>query len=184
MRFKILTILPAVAALSAWEGVPAAHAGNHALRLAPTYQLLTGSPFAGTGNDGTGLTSTWERMLTDKFGFGINLAWRTFPAGQAMTQIGYGLVLKHYLNGEGARGEGIRPFLEYGLLLQISTLAGRAGSGTSHDTRLTAGADLPLFGAPLYGAASYHFSTLRYFENPSIDLNYLGLEFGVRFSWE
>ncbi len=184
MSFKNLTAIFIVAMLSLFTVAASARAADHAFRLAPTYQLLTGSPFAGTGNDGTGITTTWERMLSDKSAFGINLAWRTFPSGQGLTQIGYGLVLKHYLNSQGVRGEGIRPFLEYGLLLQISTLAGRAGSGTSHDTRLTAGADFPLLGAPLYGAVSYHLSTLRYFENPSVDLNYLGLEFGVRFSWE
>jgi len=164
------------------DPTPAYHT-TKALRVGPSYQGMTRTPFAGVSSLGSGISSIYEIVISPASSLGINLAFRYFPGETAgapsLSQLGYGLMMKHYV----AQWTSIQPFFEYGLLLHLSWVSDRPSSGTAHDTLLGAGTDFRLGGIPLFVAASYHFSTLKLFESPSYSLDRIQTELGVRFSW-
>jgi hypothetical protein len=112
---------------------------------------------------GFSLPVTYEFELKPTFSLGIHLGYRM---ASSLHQMSYGLLLKHYLD-EDAEAR-IRPFLEYGLLLLVTRVSGREGSGTSHDTQLSVGSDFTPWGpegSKLFAELSYHYSRLSYFES-------------------
>ncbi len=152
---------------------------RRALRLAPSFQYLFSHAFDGVPQAGTGVFAAYEFILTPSFNLGINLSYRIFPGKERLQQIGYGLLLKHYLAGT-APGAAVSPFVEYGLLLQGSLTSTRPGAATSHDTRLSAGSDFKLLGRVLFVEASYHYSRAGFFELPAVKLDNFELELGWR----
>lgn len=158
---------------------PEAPTFRRALRLAPSFQYLFSRGFENVPQAGTGIFAAYEFLLTPSFNLGINLSYRIFPGKERLQQIGYGLLLKHYLAGT-APSAAVSPFVEYGLLLQGSMTSARKGAATSHDTRLSAGSDFKLLGQILFVEASYHYSRAGFFELPAVKLDNLELELGWR----
>jgi len=145
------------------------------LAIGLSTQLLTGRPLADHSVTGLGLSATYEFILKPRFSLGINLAYRYYPGTTALHQLGYGLLIKHYFQDPQ---EGWRPFIEYGLLMQVNRFKGRPNAGLSHDTRFSAGTDFTLGDVPMYMALSYHVSRLGFFEQSSLNLDNLELTFG------
>jgi hypothetical protein len=174
---------PLAPAPSAPEAAPSAPTPapvpRRALRLSPSFQYLFSRAFDGVSQAGTGVFTVYEFILSPKFNLGINLSYRIFPGKERLQQIGYGLLLKHYLAGT-APGAAVSPFFEYGLLLQSSRISTRPGAATSHDTRLSVGSDFKLFGRVLFVEASYHYSRAGFFELPAVKLDNFELELGWR----
>lgn len=171
--------LPAPAPEAAPSSPPSAPVPRRALRLAPSFQYLFSRAFDGVSQAGTGVFTAYEFILSPKFNLGINLSYRIFPGKERLQQLGYGLLLKHYLAGT-APGAAVSPFFEYGLLLQSSRISTRPGAATSHDTRLSVGSDFKLFGRVLFVEASYHYSRAGFFELPAVKLDNFELELGWR----
>jgi hypothetical protein len=129
---------------------------------------------------GLGLTSAYEFILTERFTLGIDLEYRHFSGEAATSQLGYGLLMKHYLTPSQLLEQKLVPFVEYGLLMSVTRQKGRPYSGTAHDTKLGAGANFTVGETPLFAEASYHFSRLTYFEQQKLNFDYLQIAFGWR----
>lgn len=150
--------------------------------MAPTFQIsLQPAVFPRASQLGPGLELVYEYVLSPRFVIGVNMAARFHPGDESMEQLGYGLLLKHYFDGDDQAG--FRPFVEYGLLMQIVWASNHYGSGVAHDTRLGAGFDFRIGGVPLYYATSFHFSTAKLFDSETYGLNRVEMALGVRFSW-
>lgn len=150
------------------------------LRIGLGTPILLAPPFDDQSNStGASVSAVYERAITDRFSIGIDLAYRRFGGAIVLSQLGYGLLLKHGFE----TGWGFRPFLEYGLLLQVTRRENVEGSGTSHDTKLGLGVEGSVMTLPLFVDASYHFSRLRYFETASTQLDYFDFRVGARIGW-
>ena len=139
------------------------------------YQKLTGF--------GTGLFGAYEFYLKPSFAIGINLSYRYYAGDAALHQVGYGLLLKHYLGGTSKPNATFMPYVEYGLLLQINKISGRKGTGTAHDTRLSAGTDFRIAKKIFFVEGAWHYSRLGLFEEPSERLDNLEFDIGYRHRW-
>ncbi len=156
---------------------------DRSLRVAPTAQVLIFDPFDGVSRFGTGVFAAYEFMITRGFFLGINLSYRIYPGREQLHQLGYGLLMRHYLTGVDDEEAIFMPFLEYGLLLQMHFLSDRDGTGTSHDTRLGAGTDLRIGPTKWLVGANWHFSRLTLFEHEGFKMDYVELDVGYRFDW-
>ena len=185
---------PASASASApatyiWPSLPAAPAppsfATRSVRIGPSVQmfLLDPFPFEKISKVGTGLFGVYEFYLKPAFAIGINLSYRVHPGEATLHQIGYGLLMKHYLSGTSSTTSTFLPFVEYGLLLQINLLSDRKGSGTSHDTRLSVGTDIRLKKTFLFVEGSWHYSRLGIFDQKAERLDSLEFDLGYRLPW-
>ncbi len=154
-------------------------------RLGPSIQTFLYDPFPyqRVSRVGTGLFGVYEFYLKPSFAIGINLSYRLFPGETRLHQVGYGLMLKHYLAGMNSPDSVFMPFVEYGLLLQINKLSNRQGTGTAHDTRLSVGTDFRIAKKIFFVEASYHYSRLGLFEQPGEPLHNLEFDIGYRHPW-
>jgi hypothetical protein len=158
---------------------------TRSLRIAPSMQVLLFKPFpyAELSRVGTGVFAAYEFFLKPSSVIGINLSYRYFPGKADLHQVGYGLLLKHYLGGMDSLDSTFMPYVEYGLLLQINKLSTRLGTGTAHDTRLSAGTDVRISQKIFFVEASYHYSRLGLFEQVSERLDNIEFNLGYRYPW-
>lgn len=164
-----------------WGAPPAAGAESRAWSLGVGTYLPLAEPFHQQQSLGFALPLNYEFAIRPQFSLSIHAGYRF--VGE-LHQVSYGLRLRHYW---GSREEGltIRPYVEYGLLMLLNRLKGREGSGLSHDTELSAGADLKLLQSEttkVFVQLSYHFSRLSYFEGSKENLDCLQLSLGPK--WE
>ena len=135
-----------------------------------------------------GVDTVYEFEVKPRFVIGIYGALRRSigAPGGSFFQINYGLILKHYLHSSQEEAGFFRPYFQYGLLLSVSGLAGRSGSGTAHDTYLAAGGDFDVFGfgrPVVFLEMGYHYSRLRYFSESTVSLDSVAVAIGPRWSW-
>lgn len=158
---------------------------TRSLRIGPSLQvqLYEAFPYEKLSRVGTGMFGAYEFYLKPSFAIGINLSYRIHPGQADLHQVGYGLLLKHYLAGTSSPDSTFMPFVEYGLLLQMNFLSNRQGFGTAHDTRLSAGTDIRIAGKIFYVEGSWHYSRLGLFDQPSERLDDLEFDFGYRYPW-
>lgn len=156
-------------------------------RVGVSWNSALDDGFWGASPQAPGVLGVYEFNITPRFTLGIDLEYRRFLQGiskEKVSQLGYGLLLKHSLPGLLSGGESPAswtPYLEYGLLMNVSRRDGEVRSGTSHDTRLTVGVDFLLRELPAFADLSYHYSKLDYFDQPRVDLDFVQLSFGFRF---
>jgi hypothetical protein len=146
--------------------------------LAATYDVLLTSAFDPSSRHGLGASAGYEFHLSQTFNLGLGLAYRAYPGSPATHQIGYGATLKHFFSRTWATEDGFYPFVDYGLLLQQTSVSGREGSATSHDTRLGAGAVLRTSGVAFFIALGGHYSRLGFFDRRSTAIPYLEAQVG------
>ncbi len=158
---------------------------TRSLRIGPSLQtfLFDPFPYAKLARVGTGLFGAYEFFLKPSFVIGINLSYRYYPGESHLHQVGYGLLLKHYLGGTKSPDSTVMPYVEYGLLLQINKLSTRKGTGTAHDTRLSAGTDFRIAKKIFFVEASYHYSRLGLFEQVAERLDNVEFDVGYRYPW-
>lgn len=150
------------------------------LRLAPTSVFLTGKPFGTTALAGLGLNAAYEFIITPSFFVGLQLAARYYPAQMWLGQLGYGVTLRHaFLPTDWM----FRPYLQYGLLMQMTWVQGQPGSGMSHDTHLGIGVDSKWLNIPLFLQVSYDISRLRYFGNTEENVDRFEIQLGWQYAW-
>jgi hypothetical protein len=140
------------------------------------------NPF-GLATTGIGPSAVYEFLLSPRFSIGINLAYHWYLGQPQVSQLGYGLLLKHYFQQEQPR-PGVRPYLEYGLLLSSTRISDRDSYAIAHDTRLTAGLDFVIFKSlPVVFCfdATYHLSWIGFFNNPSYNLMAAEFVLGARY---
>jgi hypothetical protein len=140
-------------------------------------------PYQKLSRIGTGVFGAYEFYLKPSFAIGINLSYRYYPGNSALHQVGYGLLMKHYLGGTSSPDSTFMPYVEYGLLLQLNKISGRKGTGTAHDTRLSAGTDLRIAKKIFFIEGSWHYSRLGLFEDNSERLDNLEFNVGYRHPW-
>ena len=164
--------------LGALAKAPEAFASQRSISFGLGPNALLGQALLEKPAPGFSLPFTYEFELKPTFSLGIHLGYRM---ASPLHQISYGLLLKHYLDPDtDAR---FRPFLEYGLLLLVTRVTDREGSGTSHDTQLSVGSDFTLWGPDgqkLFAEFSYHYSRLSYFESRKDMLDSLQLVIGPK----
>lgn len=156
---------------------------DRAFRFGAQYHLLTYPQGIGNDGSGVGFQGVYEFVVRPKFRVDILMAYRWFPGGVSLNQLGYGLFLRHYLSANPQEQSGIHPYLGYGLLLQVSTIGGRTGTATSHDTGLLAGTDFFVGKQRAYVEAGFHISHAAFFENATIVLSRYEVSTGVIFEW-
>ena len=158
---------------------------TRSLRMGPSLQTLLYEPFPyeKISRVGTGVFGVYEFYLKPSFAIGINLSYRYYPGNATLHQVGYGLMLKHYLGGMKSPDSTFMPFVEYGLLLQINKLSTREGTGTAHDTRLSAGTDIRIAGKVFFIEGSWHYSRVGLFEQTAERLDNLEFNVGYRYPW-
>jgi hypothetical protein len=154
---------------------------TRALRLGLTTEGLMQAPFAGVTGTGAGITASYDFLISDGFSLALAASYRRYPGISSLQQVGYGALLRHRLLSLGSHDQ--RLYAAYGILLQTTSVSGQSGSGTSHDTRLTLGADFRVGKVPLYAETSYHFSRLRFLNVDSMDLDYWEAGLGWRTAW-
>jgi len=147
------------------------------LRLGLSNQFLLEEPFDGI-ETGYGLMGSYEFLLSDHVSIALIVSYRHYPGNRPLNQLGGGVLLRHYIPFLSRNT--FRPYLSYGLLLQLSSLSGHLRSSTSHDTRLTAGSDFKISRIPLFLEASYHISRLRFLNIDSLNLDYWEFSTGWR----
>lgn len=179
MKLCVFLLLFSFTSLRADDSKPA----DRALRLGAQYHLLSYPQAIGNAGSGFGLQGAYEFIVRPRFRVDILLAYRWFPGGVALNQLGYGLFLRHYILTDPTERSGFHPYLGYGLLMQISTLQGRSHSATSHDTGLLAGTDFFLGGQRMFFEAGFHISHASFFDTPSIPLSRYEVSTGVIFEW-
>lgn len=128
---------------------------------------------------GLGLWALYEFHLSPDFRIGMNLALRSYPGEPHTLQLGYGTVLRHFM----FESKAIRPFVQYGLLVQMTFLEDRSGSVTSHDTHFGVGVEGRDVAPGWFLQAGYNLSWLRFFDTSTRDLGYASLTVGRSFSW-
>ena len=146
--------------------------------LGATYDLLLTAAFDPSSRHGFGASAAYEFHLSPRFNLGLGLAYRVYPGSQVTQQIGYGATLKHFFSSQWATADGFYPYLDYGLLLQQSTISGREGSATSHDTRLGLGAVMRTSGIGFFVDLGGHYSRLGFFDRKSTGIPYLEARLG------
>jgi hypothetical protein len=156
---------------------------TRSLRIGPSVQVLLYKPFEKTAIVGPGIFGAYEFYLSRKFALGINLSYRLHTGAEQLHEIGYGLLLKHYLAGTDSPDSIFMPYLSYGLLLQLAFQTGHKGSGTAHDTRLSAGTDFRIAKQIFFVEGAWHYSRLKLFESSQYKLDYLEFDLGWRYPW-
>jgi len=178
----LLALAAASPALAQTAPEPApAPAPTRALKVGLCAQWLPSNPFAGAAAAGPGVIAVYEFLLTPRFALGLELGLRGLFGESAVTQVVYGAVLKHAV-GPGP-GAPLRPYLQYGLLQQISRQSGHDGAAVAYDAGLTAGADFAVSSAPLFLEAAFHFSHLSALDRLPLSASYAEVVLGGRFSW-
>lgn len=138
--------------------------------------LVDKDALKGYGQQAIGLQSLYEFVLSEHFSLGIDLTYRVTTDGdKSASQTRYGLIMKHDLDGEFWR-----PYVAYGLLMQVIRLQGVKGDGTAHDTKLAAGLNV---GPRWFIEAAYHVSRLRFFNTNAVRLDYVEANGGYVFRW-
>jgi len=161
------------------EAAPAApKRPTRSVWLGATYNFLLSSEFEPSSRHGLGASAAYEFHLSPRFNLGLGLAYRLYPGSQATHQIGYGTTLKHFFSDQWATADGFYPFLGYGLLLQQTSVSGREGSATSHDTRLGVGAVMRTSGVAFFVDLGGHYSRLGFFDRKSAAIPYLEAQVG------
>ncbi|MCC7441262.1 MAG: hypothetical protein IT285_06505 [Bdellovibrionales bacterium] len=158
-----------------------APAPTRELRVGLTATSLVQDPFPTVEGMAPGMLASYEFLLSDSFAVALALSYRRYNGDPSLHQLGYGALLRHEILDIGTQGSHL--YASYGLLLQVSSIQGEEGSGTSHDSRLTLGSDFHIGGAPLYAEASYHFSRLRFLNVDSRNLDYWEFGLGWRYAW-
>jgi hypothetical protein len=187
LPFVALAALLVSAAAGHAEGPPepavAAPQTTRALKVGLGAQWLPANPFGDSRAAGPCLVGAYEFLLSPRFALGIVGGVRQFFGREAANQLVYGLVLKHGLR-EPLPAVSFRPYLQYGLLQQISRQAGHTGASVSYDAGLTAGADL-LVGlpVPLFAEVAFHVSHLSAIDAQARSASYFEVLVGPRFSW-
>lgn len=173
------------------DAEPAKRPARRALRVSMSYMNTFLNPFPGKSTSGIGPSGTYELAFTPNFIVGIHMAYRWFLSNPGFRWWGYGFMLKHYLANE-RETPGLRPYLEYGLLVASIRTSEFDSYGLAHDTRLTIGTDISLGknvdflfarDTVLFVDATYHLCWLGYFNTPSINLMAAELNLGVRFKF-
>jgi hypothetical protein len=164
---------------------PKATFPTRSIRIGPSLQTMLYQPFPyqQLSRVGTGVFGVYEFYLKPSFAIGINLSYRFFPGNSRLHQVGYGLLLKHYLGGMSSPDSTFMPFVEYGLLLQINKVSGRQGTGTAHDTRLSVGTDIRIAKKIFFVEGSWHYSRVGFFEQTAEPLDNLEFDVGYRYPW-
>jgi hypothetical protein len=177
----------------AWLLCATAHASPAALQepietptrsvwVAPTYELLLTDVFEPSSRNGVGASISYEFQISSRFNVGLILAPRVYPGARFTHQLGYGTTLKHFFSEDWSRVDGVHPFVDYGLLLQRTFIAGR-GNATSHDTRLGAGAVLRVNGIAGFVGVAGHYSRLEFFDIEAQSAPYLDAQLGWIYSF-
>ncbi len=139
-----------------------------------TYAHLLKNELDG-GPSGFGLGGEYDFVQSEKFSLGIDMKLRNFSKEKTVTQLGYGLIMKHNFREAGY-------YLSYGLLMQALLKSNVKGMPTAHDTKLALG----YFGFPtnIFVEISYHYSMLRPWGGDQTNLNYVQLDIGSKVkSW-
>src|SRR5882724_3435152 len=161
---------------------PAAAAKTRALKLGLCAQILISEPFTGdTSRSGPGVIGVYEFLLSPRSALAIEGGYRQFFGADRISELVYGLVLKHYLL-EPSPSAAVVPYLQYGLLQRIARQRGRKGAAVMYDAGLMAGADLYLI-APLFFELAFHFSHLTSLGDDSRNASYFEAVAGTRLSW-
>jgi hypothetical protein len=150
--------------------------------VAPTYELLLTSVFEPSSRSGVGASLSYEFHVSSRFNLGLALAHRVYPGTQLTQQLGYGTTLKHFFSEDWSRLDGFHPFVDYGLLLQQTFIAGR-GNAVSHDTRLGAGAVVRVSGVAGFVGVAGHYSRLEFFDVKAQWVPYLDAQLGWIYSF-
>lgn len=154
-------------------------ASDRAFRVGATLVQLTGDDFPSVKSGG-GVAGAYEFYVSPNSIVGINSEVRFYSGDPSLTQLGYGLLLKHPLSPS----EWGKPYLEYGLLMNVTRVSGTSGAGMSHDTRLAVGTDFHWNEKLWFADVAYHISHLTALGQSSMqDLNYLQISFGLRWEW-
>lgn len=159
-----------------------ASAPTRSVWIAPTYQLLLTESFDPSSRSGLGASVSYEFHISPRFNLGLGLAYRLYPGERSTHQLGYGAILKHFFSDHWSQLDGFYPFVDYGLLLQQTFVAGR-GAAVSHDTRLGAGAVLRVSGIPWFIGAAWHYSRLDFFDVESEWIPYIDAQIGWIYSF-
>ncbi len=180
LLLSLLLVSPPARSEDAAPPAPSLAQPKKAFRIAPTFQVAPFSPLGTTAVAGVGLHTAYEFIVTPSFFVGLQLAARYFPAPTWLAQLGYGVTLRHaFLPPESL----FRPYVAYGLLLQMVWVNGRKGFGLAHDTHLAFGVDSRWLGVPLFLTLAYDFSRLRYFENAEESLDRFEVQLGWEYRW-
>ena len=162
--------------------LPAAAAKTRALKLGLCAQILISEPFTGdTSRAGPGVIGVYEFLLSPRSALGIEGGYRQFFGADRISELVYGLVLKHYLL-EPSPSAAVVPYLQYGLLQRIARQRGRKGAAVMYDAGLMAGADLYLI-APLFFELAFHVSHRTSLGDDSRNASYFEAVAGTRLSW-
>ena len=159
-----------------------AAAKTRALKLGLSAQIFLSQPFTGdTSQAGPGVIGVYEFLLSSRSALGIEGGYRQFFGADRISELVYGLVLKHYLL-EPSPSAAVVPYLQYGLLQRIARQRGRQGAAVMYDAGLMAGTDLDLL-APLFFELAFHVSHLTSLGNDSRSASYFEVVAGTRLSW-
>jgi hypothetical protein len=160
----------------------AAAAKTRALKLGLGAPILISQPFTGdTSRAGAVVIGVYEFLLSPRFALGIEGGYRQFFGADRISELVYGLVLKHYLL-EPSPSAAALPYLQYGLLQRIARQRGREGAGVMYDAGLMAGTDLHLI-APLFFELAFHVSHLTSLGADSRNASYFEVLAGTRITW-
>src|SRR5882762_3954673 len=125
----------------------AAAAKTRALKLGLCAQILISQPFTGdTSQAGPCVIGVYEFLLSPQSALGIEGGYRQFFGADRISELVYGLVLKHYLLEPSPCA---LPVLGYNLLQRIARQRGQTRAPVMYDTGLMAVTDLYLL-APLF----------------------------------
>jgi hypothetical protein len=157
-------------------------AKTRALKLGLCAQILISQPFTGdTSQAGPCVIGVYEFLLSPRFALGIEGGYRQYFGADRVSELVYGLVLKHYLL-EPSPSAAALPYLQYGLLQRIAHQRGREGAAVMYDAGLMAGTDLYLL-APLFLEVAFHISHLTSLGADSSNASYFEVVAGTRLSW-
>ena len=160
------------------------HLVDRAARVSPQYELLSDTTTTQNAGPGYGLAADYEFFVRPKFRLGILMAYRWFPGGVTLGQLGYGLLLRHYVGASDPyERSGWHPYTAYGLLFQISTLGGRTGTASSYDAALLLGSDFFINTQRAFIEGGFHISHASFFEQPILVLCRWELSAGLMWEW-
>src|SRR3954468_9226745 len=159
-----------------------AAAKTRALKLGFCAQILTSQPFTGdTSQAGPGVIAVYEFLLSPRFALGVEGGYRQFFGADRVSELVYGLVLKHYIL-EPSPSAAMLPYLQYGLLQRIARQRGKEGAAVMYDAGLMAGTDVFLL-APLFFEVAFHISHLSSLGVDSRNASYFEVLAGTRLTW-
>jgi len=172
----ILSLFPRLVWADTTDTVASESKAPRHWRLGLSIASLIKDDFSSESTTLLGPTSFWEFETSLRSSMGIHAAYRVSNDGSELSQLGYGLILKHKL-GLVAMDIKDNWYLSYGLLLQVIRKKGLDGTGTAHDTKLCIGKD---FGGDKvwFAEISGHYSRLRYFNSDDINLDYFEVVIG------